>query len=43
MAEAAKVLPAADVADKIEALMAVDSYGVRGRLRVVVSAAGVDR
>jgi hypothetical protein len=42
MAEAAKSLPAADVAEKIRALVAVDSYGVRERLRMVVSMAGVD-
>jgi hypothetical protein len=43
MAEAAKLLPAGDVAEKITALLAMDSYGVRARLRVVVSTAGVDR
>ena len=42
MAEAAKSLPAADVEETIKALTAVDSYGVRVRLRAVVSTAGVD-
>jgi hypothetical protein len=41
MAEAAKLLPEAEVREKIEALMAGDSYGVRERLRVVISTAGV--
>jgi hypothetical protein len=36
-------LPAAEFAEKIKALMAVDSYGVRERLGAVVSTAGVDR
>jgi hypothetical protein len=42
MVKAAKSSPAADVAEKIRALMAMDSYGVRDRLSAVVSAAGVD-
>jgi hypothetical protein len=41
MAEAAKSLPAADVKEKIAALMAEDSYGVREKLRAAVSTAGV--
>jgi hypothetical protein len=36
MAEAAKLLPAAEVREKIEALMAGDSYGVRGALARVI-------
>jgi hypothetical protein len=39
MVEAARSLPAAEVGEKIRALMAVDSYGVRERLRAVV---GID-
>jgi hypothetical protein len=42
MAEAAKSLPAAEVGEKIRALMAVDSYGVRKRLRAVVSSTVAD-
>jgi hypothetical protein len=42
MAEAAKSVPAAEVAEKIRALAAVDSYGVRERLKAMVSTAGVD-
>jgi hypothetical protein len=41
MVEASKSLPAAEVKEKINALMAVDSYGVRKRLKAVVSIAGV--
>lgn len=40
MAEAAKFLPTEDAAGKIRALMAVDSYGVRGRLGAVISTPG---
>ncbi len=39
MAEAAKFLPAADVAEKIRAMIAVDCYGVRERLGTVISTA----
>lgn len=42
MAAAAKLLPPADVAKKIQALMAVDSYGVRERLGAVISTPGAD-
>jgi hypothetical protein len=41
MAEAGKSLPAAEVKERIQALMAVDSYGVRKRLKAVGSIAGV--
>lgn len=40
LAEAAKALPAAEVGEKIRALVAVDSYGVRGRLGAVTSTPG---
>jgi hypothetical protein len=43
MAEAATFLPEAEVREKIEVLMAVDSYGVRDKLRAVVSRAGVEQ
>jgi hypothetical protein len=42
MAEAAKFLPGAEVGEKIRALMAVDSYGVRERLRTVISTPGAE-
>jgi hypothetical protein len=41
MAEAAKSLPAAEVEEKIKALIAADSYGVRTVLKAVVSTVGV--
>ena len=42
MAEAAKFLPGAEVGEKIRALMSVDSYGVRERLRAVISTPGAE-
>jgi hypothetical protein len=39
MAEAAKSLPAVEVGEKIRALVAGDSYGLRERLRVVLASA----
>jgi hypothetical protein len=41
--DVAKAVPAAEVAETVKGLMAVDSYGVRGRLGAVVSTAGLDR
>jgi hypothetical protein len=42
MVEAAKSLPATEVGEKIRALVAVDSYGVRERLGAVISTTGAD-
>jgi rhodanese-related sulfurtransferase len=39
MAEAAKAVPAAEVAAKIRALMAADGYGMRGALAAVIAQA----
>ena len=39
MAEAAKTLPSAEIKEKIEALIAGDSYGLRERLRVLLAPA----
>jgi hypothetical protein len=40
MVEAAKAVPRAEVEEKIKALMAVDSYGVRGSLKLVLASVG---
>jgi hypothetical protein len=42
MIGAARSLPAAEVGEKIRALKALDSYGVRKKLRVVISTPGAD-
>jgi hypothetical protein len=42
MTTVARSLPDGDVAEKIRALMAVDSYGVRERLGAVISTPGAD-
>jgi len=40
MTAAAKTLPAVEVAEKVEALMAVDGYGMRSQLPRIISGRG---